>query len=121
VQLTPAGLEQQLKDALAEEIRALARSLLHTDVYAIRRMGQKQAMKALQAMSKGVPESSSLDRHPGSGGGGAADLEAAEVRAATSEEAKDIEIADVTATMEARLNKQFMPQVSRVWRQSSRW
>jgi len=31
------GLEQQLKDALAEEIRALARSLKHTAVFACRK------------------------------------------------------------------------------------
>jgi regulator of protease activity HflC (stomatin/prohibitin superfamily) len=35
-QVTPSGLESQLKDALAEEIRTLARSLKHTQVYACR-------------------------------------------------------------------------------------
>ena len=34
--VTPAGLEQQLQDALAEEIRTLARSLKHTEVWACR-------------------------------------------------------------------------------------
>jgi hypothetical protein len=33
---TPNGLEQQLKDAMAEEIRTLARSLKHTEVYTAR-------------------------------------------------------------------------------------
>jgi hypothetical protein len=32
--VTPAGLEQQLKDALAQELRTLARSMVHTQVYA---------------------------------------------------------------------------------------
>uniref|UniRef100_A0A7S3K4J6 Band 7 domain-containing protein n=1 Tax=Aureoumbra lagunensis TaxID=44058 RepID=A0A7S3K4J6_9STRA len=35
-QVTPAGLENQLKDSLAESIRVLARSLKHTSVYACR-------------------------------------------------------------------------------------
>mmetsp|Transcript_20526 Transcript_20526/g.26708 ORF Transcript_20526/g.26708 Transcript_20526/m.26708 type:complete len:554 (-) Transcript_20526:154-1815(-) len=34
---TPAGLEQQLKDAMAEEIRTLARSMKHTEVYTARK------------------------------------------------------------------------------------
>jgi hypothetical protein len=37
--VTPPGLENQLKDALAEEIRRLARSLRHTEVYACRTGG----------------------------------------------------------------------------------
>ena len=36
-EVTPAGLEQQLKDAMAEEIRTLARSMKHTQVRALPR------------------------------------------------------------------------------------
>lgn len=35
-EVTPGGLEQQLKDSLAQELRALARSMKHTEVYACR-------------------------------------------------------------------------------------
>ena len=35
-EVTPSGLEQQLKDAMAEEVRSLARALKHTDVYSLR-------------------------------------------------------------------------------------
>ena len=48
----PSGLEQQLKDALAEEIRKLARSVKHTEVYACRSGGAKLAA-AMPAMERG--------------------------------------------------------------------
>lgn len=35
-EVTPGGLEQQLKDSVAQELRALARSMKHTEVYACR-------------------------------------------------------------------------------------
>ena len=35
-EVTPSGLEQQLKDAMAEEVRTLARSMKHTVVYSCR-------------------------------------------------------------------------------------
>lgn len=35
-ELTPRGLEQQLRDAQDEEVRTLARSLKHTEIYGIR-------------------------------------------------------------------------------------
>ena len=35
-EVTPGGLEQQLKDSIAQELRALARSMKHTEVYACR-------------------------------------------------------------------------------------
>ena len=35
-EVTPGGLEQQLKDSVAQELRALARSMRHTEVYACR-------------------------------------------------------------------------------------
>jgi regulator of protease activity HflC (stomatin/prohibitin superfamily) len=46
-QVTPAGLQQLLTDAMAEEIRTLARSLHHTEVYAAR--SGSRAAKAQRA------------------------------------------------------------------------
>jgi len=39
-EVTPAGLEQQLKDAMAEEIRTLARSMKHTQVKGTHTIGR---------------------------------------------------------------------------------
>lgn len=80
-QVTPAGLESQLKDALAEEIRTLARSLKHTQVYACR-TGSTGGSASLRA---GAGDSSDEETDPGRG-------------------------VDVTAEMKDRLNKQFERQ-----------
>ncbi len=83
-QVTPAGLESQLKDALAEEIRTLARSLKHTQVYACR-TGFTGGSASLHA-SGGNGDSSDEESDPSDRG------------------------KDVTAEMKIRLNKQFERQ-----------
>ena len=53
--VTPAGLQQQLMDALAEEIRKLARSVKHTEVYACRSGGARlSSATAMPTMDRGV-------------------------------------------------------------------
>ena len=53
--VTPPGLENQLKDALAEEIRRLARSLRHTEVYACRTGGVTAQATAAATATPAVP------------------------------------------------------------------
>ena len=67
-QVTPAGLQQLLTDAMAEEIRTLARSLHHTEVYAAR--SGSRAAKAQRAAQS--------DEAVASGGGGGVAAQKAE-------------------------------------------
>jgi regulator of protease activity HflC (stomatin/prohibitin superfamily) len=126
-QVTPGGLEQQLRDAMAEEIRTLARSLSHDDVFTCRSAhpasvatlavpaggggggrlggGEDAATGAgLELTAKGKLEApsvtSALHQIP----------EAPLLRAITGQEAKDLVGAEVTAEMQRRLNRTFMPQ-----------
>jgi regulator of protease activity HflC (stomatin/prohibitin superfamily) len=90
---TPAGLEQQLKDAMAEEIRTLARSMKHTEVYTAR-------------SGPPPPSAESAEDSKGGGGGSAA----AEARSVNQEEAVQLRGLDVTNEMQRRLNEQFQSQ-----------
>jgi hypothetical protein len=90
-QVTPAGLESQLKDALAEEIRTLARSMKHTEVYACRTGVRKK---------KADDDSDDEGEKPLLAAGGDDD---------TSEKISKHGV-DVTAQMQGRLNKQFEVQ-----------
>ena len=102
-EVTPAGLEQQLKDAMAEEVRTLARSLKHTDVYSLR---SGIPMVAAQTANKqgGAAEEKGDDEK---GGGGGVEVEARDM---PEEEAQTRLGVDVTQQMEQNLNTQFMPQ-----------
>mmetsp|Transcript_20527 Transcript_20527/g.26710 ORF Transcript_20527/g.26710 Transcript_20527/m.26710 type:complete len:501 (-) Transcript_20527:57-1559(-) len=91
---TPAGLEQQLKDAMAEEIRTLARSMKHTEVYTAR---------------KGPKPPAAEEDEKGSGGGGGGVVEA-EARTLNEEENTSLKGLDVTDEMQRRLNDQFQSQ-----------
>lgn len=84
-QVTPAGLESQLKDALAEEIRTLARSLKHTQVYACRTGAHDEAVAGAAG---GANDDSDDDGNEGTADRGV----------------------DVTLEMKKRLNNQFERQ-----------
>lgn len=90
-QVTPAGLESQLKDALAEEIRTLARSMKHTEVYACRTGVRNK---------KADDDSDDEGEKPLLAAGGDDD----------SSEKISKHGVDVTAQMQGRLNKQFEVQ-----------
>lgn len=92
---TPSGLEQQLKDAMAEEIRTLARSMKHTEVYTARK-GTKAA-KAINSQFNASQK-------------GAAAAEEAQVHMPDEEEVASFAGLDVTNEMERRLNEQFQSQ-----------
>mmetsp|Transcript_21040 Transcript_21040/g.27637 ORF Transcript_21040/g.27637 Transcript_21040/m.27637 type:complete len:528 (-) Transcript_21040:364-1947(-) len=47
-EVTPRGLEQQLRDAQEEAVRALARSVKHTEVYGLRSVGTEANMVDLE-------------------------------------------------------------------------
>jgi hypothetical protein len=108
--VTPAGLEQQLQDALAEEIRTLARSLKHTEVWACRspllaqpvvdcaehQMGEEELMRVARAQAQASPPKAGRpDPCPGRDAGA---LEAAMTGTA------------VTVAMKGALNAQFQRQ-----------
>ena len=93
-QVTPNGLESQLKDALAEEIRTLARSMKHTEVYACRTGAVHSPPKA----STGAPQNPLAGRDDDD----------------DDDEENNETIArhgvDVTQQMQDRLNAQFKVQ-----------
>mmetsp|Transcript_37257 Transcript_37257/g.54865 ORF Transcript_37257/g.54865 Transcript_37257/m.54865 type:complete len:492 (+) Transcript_37257:14-1489(+) len=51
-QVKPRGLEQQLRDAQEEEVRGLARSMKHTEIYGIR-SGKKRTMHPKMSLTRG--------------------------------------------------------------------
>ena len=98
-QVTPAGLESQLKDALAEEIRTLARSLKHTEVYACR-TGAASAVATASENKDGL----NVNDNPVPALIASAPVE-------LDEDAAMAQIGvDVTLAMKKRLNEQFEPQ-----------
>jgi regulator of protease activity HflC (stomatin/prohibitin superfamily) len=120
--VTPAGLESQLKDALAESIRTLARSLKHTEVYACR-TGLRTAVAIPQtpknahsddfeapALADPVEMARNIAAKKKNQGMRAASAPTEEV----FEEAQDEAIAargiDVTAELQDKLNVQFESQ-----------
>mmetsp|Transcript_27822 Transcript_27822/g.50285 ORF Transcript_27822/g.50285 Transcript_27822/m.50285 type:complete len:534 (-) Transcript_27822:92-1693(-) len=136
-ELKPRGLEQQLRDAQDEAVRALARSLTHTEIYGIR-SGENlkhiqqsvigasfQETKVVLVEEEKVEEGRELDSAVSSVGAeptgrlGAAPVPThrdetlvgrsdQEDRAA-AKAARSVG-ADVTDYMKKRLNRQFMPQ-----------
>jgi len=119
-QVTPNGLEDQLKDAMAEEIRTLARSLKHTWVFTCRRGAPP--VNAEPAGSGGgggggaaaAAEAKVVNEKGDKGDGGADTGDGVEMVGAARElyddELEDYLGEDVTRNMEARLNAQFEPQ-----------
>lgn len=100
-QVTPRGLEQQLRDAQEESVRGLARSLKHTEVYGVR-SGNHDA----KVLDNDDDDDDAIDvaqRDEIFQGSSDAKDKADAKRAAQ----KGI---DITETMRANLNKQFVPQ-----------
>lgn len=96
-QVTPRGLEQQLRDAQEETVRGLARSLKHTEVYGARSGNHD----ALDEDDDETDEEQQRDEifHGSSDAKDKADAERAVQKGI-----------DVTEGMRINLNKQFVPQ-----------
>ena len=112
-EVTPAGLEQQLKDAMAEEVRTLARSMKHTQVYTCRRGTPPVMATPPGAASGGGKAMGAIAEEGGKGESKDAGVEmvlTAEAREFSSEEEERQVGVDVTHEMEVRLNKQFNSQ-----------
>ena len=135
-EVTPSGLEQQLKDAMAEEVRSLARALKHTDVYSLRSGaatvaaepieqgrggGSKGAKPGMGTAAKSLePRFEDVSSFGGGGKGAAEEAKgdgvemtaqaAAEARPMDEGEASTRLGVDVTQMMEKNLNEQFVPQ-----------
>jgi len=103
----PRGLEQQLRDAQEEAVRALARSLKHTEIYGIRSGGIADRDDAGTAVSEesSVAGSDSEDSTRDDTFGGSHDTSD---RLAAKKSIKKGE--SVAAQMRTRLNNQFTPQ-----------
>mmetsp|Transcript_23944 Transcript_23944/g.39604 ORF Transcript_23944/g.39604 Transcript_23944/m.39604 type:complete len:527 (+) Transcript_23944:98-1678(+) len=105
-QVKPRGLEQQLRDAQEEAVRALARSLKHTEVYGIRSGGNPDRDDAAarsddaSAAESDTEESTRDDTFVGSND--------QSDRLAAKKNRKKGE--NVAAQMRTRLNNQFIPQ-----------
>lgn len=89
-EVSPSGLEQQLKDALAEAIRTMARSLKHTAVYACRTTINR-AVEAEPVSSK-------------------EDMATAEAKELDETTGNALLGGEVTEAMKQRLNEQFQSQ-----------
>ena len=123
-QVTPNGLEDQLKDAMAEEIRTLARSLKHTWVFTCRRGAPPVKAEPAAAATGGgsggggaaaaVAEAKAVNEKGEKGDGGAETGDGVEMVGAARElyddELEEYLGEDVTRKMEERLNAQFEPQ-----------
>mmetsp|Transcript_6966 Transcript_6966/g.20896 ORF Transcript_6966/g.20896 Transcript_6966/m.20896 type:complete len:532 (-) Transcript_6966:335-1930(-) len=122
-EVKPRGLEQQLKDAQEEAVRALARSMRHTQIYGIR-SGADEYEAASKKGKDGSNSSEGGDRTKGEGGGGDTDSDLDSVASDSDEifvgssDAADRKTAKrgtrqgvrVAAEMRDRLNRQFIPQ-----------
>ena len=109
-ELKPRGLEQQLRDAQDEAVRALARSLKHTEIYGIR-SGENTKHILTQSMMPGA----CAPADPGRLGAVPVPTHRDETLVGRSDEedraaAKVATAAgvDVTDVMKQRLNRQFM-------------
>lgn len=102
-QVKPRGLEQQLRDAQEEAVRALARSLKHTEIYGIRSGGPSDRDKPDRAESddNSVAESEDSTRDETFGGSNDRSDRLAAKNARKKGE-------DIAAKMRTRLNNQFM-------------
>jgi len=115
-QLSPRGLEQQLRDAQEEAVRGLARSLKHTEIYGIRSGGaseeelKKRKMKMMRESNDDTSVSSDdsdgddmFDRDETFEG-------SHDIRAKISASRAMNMGKDVTEKMKKELNNQFVPQ-----------
>jgi len=123
--VTAAGLQQQLQDALSQEMRTLARSMKHTEVYACRSgLAAAQAQPVVAAMDRGgseegaaVPKGEKMPLPPlvGAakairGGDEDSDSEIGEAREPDEFDFVGFKGIDVTIEMKNKLNEQFKPQ-----------
>lgn len=103
-QVKPRGLEQQLRDAQEEAVRALARSLKHTEIYGIRSGGKADrgnAAERSESDDHSVAESEdSLRDETFAGSNDKGDLLAAKNARKKGE--------NIAAEMRTRLNNQFV-------------
>lgn len=124
-EVTARGLQQQLRDAQAEAVRTLARSVTHTEVFGLRNVSSQELSGVTDKLG-GTAASPFATMEFGGDEGVKGEETKEEIRAAEQEE-KDLqgehdEIdmmeanfatesgANVTKIMKDRLNKQFMPQ-----------
>lgn len=109
-EVTPVGFQGQLTDALAEEVRFLARSLKHDEVNTCRTLSEEQVTKrsvAKAADAKAKEVDASFEHGVemvGGSGGGAAEQDDGEEKSQAG--------LDQAMAMLQRLNKQFNPQVN---------
>lgn len=107
-EVTPAGLQAQLRDAQAEAVRTLARSVYHTEVFGLRNVSHSEL--------EGVQEKLFSDAAMGGNGGGTAaeeekDLVGEHDQFDRLEAGFNVEAgASVTEAMKVRLNRQFNRQ-----------
>ncbi|CAM9371140.1 unnamed protein product [Ectocarpus fasciculatus] len=108
------GLEQQLRGAQEEEVRALARTMKHTEVYGLRNKGTRDAIKGtLASMEAGGEEAHGLHATPM---GTPPPDEAATLEGQYDEQDASNAVASSTKgsdhclKMKDSLNRQFQPQ-----------
>lgn len=107
-EVTPIGLQAQLKDAQAEAVRTLARSVYHTEVFGLRNVchseldGVKEKLFSPEAMKRGTSEHSNQEQK---------DMEGEHDHYDSLEADFNVEAgASVTEAMKIRLNRQFNNQ-----------
>ena len=106
-EVTPVGLQAQLKDAQAEAVRTLARSVYHTEVFGLRNVcpseleGVKEKLFSSEAMMTGTSERNEDQK----------DMEGEHDYYDSLEADFNLEAgATVTEAMKLRLNRQFNKQ-----------
>ncbi|KAL3773476.1 hypothetical protein ACHAWO_012737 [Cyclotella atomus] len=107
-EVTPIGLQAQLKDAQAEAVRTLARSVYHTEVFGLRNVchseleGVKEKLFSAEAMQQCVSEHVDQDQK---------DVEGEHDYYDSLEADFNVEAgASVTSALKTRLNRQFNKQ-----------
>jgi len=97
-QVTPRGLEQQLRDAQEESVRSLARSLKHTEVFGVRSGLHDASIIGDDLSDEDGPDRDAIFQ------GSSDQKDAASAKRAVT---KGV---DITDAMVKSLNKQFVPQ-----------
>lgn len=97
-QVTPRGLEQQLRDAQEESVRSLARSLKHTEVFGVRSGLHDASIIGDELSDEDGPDRDAIFQ------GSSDQKDAASAKRAVT---KGV---DITDAMVKSLNKQFVPQ-----------
>jgi len=97
-QVTPRGLEQQLRDAQEESVRSLARSLKHTEVFGVRSGLHDASIIGDELSDEDGPARDAIFQ------GSSDQKDAASAKRAV------MKGVDITDAMVKSLNKQFVPQ-----------